>query len=377
MPNDSLRPAAGRPGYLATLDGWRAVAILGVLIYHDQVRKLGFFNTGVLHKYGNLGVQLFFAISGLLITTRLLEEERVFGRFSLKGFYVRRVFRIQPAALFYLGSMVLAHLIVHLPFSYKGLLEALALVRNITNWDHAKPGMLITAHFWSLSIEEQFYLALPFALLLLRSRKLRLTLLFSAGLAFLCWSAIAQHLSYYTDLRAQHTELNLHGLLLGSGLAVLVSHAKTRERVRRYLGPTTLLIGCVLLIALHAWKPHHYLLWITAAFPFVVLGTVLRPESLLSRVLEWAPLRFVGRISYSLYLWQQLVFVVGHLAAGTRLWWVDRAPVNYLLACACALFSYHVIERPMIRLGHRVAPPPTPGRTDLNEPAQVQVAALA
>jgi peptidoglycan/LPS O-acetylase OafA/YrhL len=121
------------------------------------------------------------------------------------------------------------------------------------------------------------------------------------------------------------------------------------------------------------WKHHYDTVWLTAAFPFVVLSTVLHPESLPGRLLEWAPLRFIGRISYSIYLWQQLFMAVAHSAAGTSLAWVDYAPVNYLLTFAAALLSFYCIEKPAIRLGHRLAPPPTPGRTDLQETPSVRV----
>jgi peptidoglycan/LPS O-acetylase OafA/YrhL len=374
-----LRPRPGKAGYLATLDGWRAIAIVSVMVSHDHVRRLGPVSTDFLHRYGALGVSLFFGISGLLITTRLLEEERLFGAFSLKGFYIRRVFRIQPAALFFLGVMVLAHLLLHLPFVYKGLIEALCLVRNVANWNGTLPGMRLTEHFWSLSIEEQFYLVLPCLLFLIRGRRHRLMVLFVAASGFFCWTIAAiPRLAYYIDIRGHHTELNLHGLLFGSGLAVLVSNRKTREIVRRFLLPTTLIAVCVALALLRAWKHHYDTIWITAAFPFLVLSTVLHPESLPGRLLEWAPLRFIGRISYSLYLWQQLFMAVAHFTPGTALYWVDYAPVNYLLTFACALLSFYFIERPAIRLGHRLAPPPTPGRTDLQETSSVKVgAALA
>jgi peptidoglycan/LPS O-acetylase OafA/YrhL len=375
-------PHSGRPskaGYLATLDGWRAIAIVSVMIFHDHVRTLGPVSTDFLHRYGALGVPLFFGISGLLITTRLLEEERLFGAFSLKGFYLRRVFRIQPAALLFLGMMVLAHLLFHLPFIYKGLIQALCLVRNVGNWNGTLPGMRITEHFWSLSIEEQFYLVLPCLLFFIRARRHRLAVLFIAASGFFCWTVVAvPRLAYYINryyinIRGHHTELNLHGLLFGSGLAVLVSYPKTRERVRRFLLPTALIGVCVALALLRALRHHYDTIWITAAFPFLVLSTVLHPESLPGRVLEWAPLRFIGRISYSLYLWQQLFMGVAHFAAGTSLYWVDYAPANYLLAFTAALLSFYFIEKPAIRLGHRLAPPPTPGRSDLEERPSVEL----
>jgi peptidoglycan/LPS O-acetylase OafA/YrhL len=374
VPSKTLRPRPGKSGYLATLDGWRAIAIVSVMVFHDHVRRLGPITTDFLHRYGGLGVPLFFGISGLLITTRLLEEERLFGAFSLKGFYLRRMFRIQPAALLFLGMMVLAHLVFHLPFVYKGLVEALCLVRNVANWNGTLPGMRITEHFWSLSIEEQFYLVLPCLLFFIRARRHRLAVLFVAASGFFCWTVVAPHrLAYYIEIRGHHTELNLHGLLFGSGLAVLVSSPKTREIVRRLMLPSALIGVCVALTLLRAWAHHYDIVWITAAFPFLVLSTVLHPRSLPGRLLEWAPLRFIGRISYSLYLWQQLFMGVAHFAAGTSFDWVDYAPVNYLLTFAAALLSFYFIEKPAIRLGHRLAPPPTPGRSDLEETPSVEV----
>lgn len=345
---------------------------MGVLLFHDHVRSLGLFTTAFPHRFGGLGVDLFFGISGLLITTRLLEEEKMFGAFSIKGFYIRRVFRIQPAALFYLGVIVLAHLLFRLPLVYKGVAEAICVVRNLAEWNYADPGMRVTEHFWSLSVEEQFYLVLPALLLLLRSRRRRLIVLTGAALAFFLWAGKAPKLHYYIVIRGHHTELNLHGLLFGSALAVLVSLPKTREQVRGVLRPWLILGACVLVGLLRARLHHYDIVWVSAAFPFIVLSTVLHPEGVAGRILEWAPLRFVGRISYSVYLWQQVFFVVGRLSVGTRWAWIDGAPVIYPLIFGCALFSFYLIEKPMIRFGHRVAPPPTPGRADLHETPEVR-----
>ena len=93
-------------GYLPTLDGWRAVAIVLVLLTHDRVHRVSQISTEAIHTShgrGQGGVELFFCISGVLICTRLLEEERLNGTICLKNFYLRRGFRIQPAAWVYLG----------------------------------------------------------------------------------------------------------------------------------------------------------------------------------------------------------------------------------------------------------------------------------
>jgi peptidoglycan/LPS O-acetylase OafA/YrhL len=94
----------------------------------------------------------------------------------------------------------------------------------------------------------------------------------------------------------------------------------------------------------------------------VVAGTVLRPAGIVGRILENSAMRWVGRLSYGLYLWQQLFLIPG---AHWPLAMLQRLPWNLIPVFLVAVLSYELVERPMIRLGHRLAPPPTPGRTDL------------
>lgn len=93
----------------------------------------------------------------------------------------------------------------------------------------------------------------------------------------------------------------------------------------------------------------------------VVLGSVLNPTGWIARFLELAPLRYIGRISYSLYLWQQMFFV-GHFYGHFPLGWFESTPLRFVALGAAAMASYHLLERPMMRLGRRLAPPATEGR---------------
>src|SRR5580698_3634021 len=104
--------AASKPHYLPTLDGWRALAILAVMFSHDSVHTLGPFTTAWLYQHGDLGVDLFFAISGILICSRLLTEEESQGFISRRNFYIRRVFRILPPAIFFLATLLLLRTLV-------------------------------------------------------------------------------------------------------------------------------------------------------------------------------------------------------------------------------------------------------------------------
>src|ERR1700689_5076995 len=183
-------PASKQSTYIPTLDGWRAVSIGLVIMHHSEVRcnlpVLG----ALLHavsNFGEVGVEVFFAISGLLICSRLLEEESRSGQISVRGFYVRRAFRILPAALFFLlviAILAAFHVIPLLALDWFG---ALFFFRNyvmLIEYLHHSPLAMhwYTGHFWSLSMEEHFYLILP-AVLVVFKRTRRWVI---AGMAIAC-----------------------------------------------------------------------------------------------------------------------------------------------------------------------------------------------
>lgn len=100
-------------------------------------------------------------------------------------------------------------------------------------------------------------------------------------------------------------------------------------------------------------------------FPLMVITTMLHPEAWIGRLLETRPFLFIGRISYSLYLWQELFFL--HRKDDSSLRFLQSAPWNLIAVLVCAILSYYVVEKPLMRLGHRLAPPATPGRNDLGK----------
>jgi peptidoglycan/LPS O-acetylase OafA/YrhL len=363
-----------KSGYLPSLDGWRTVAILSVICYHDSVHSLGFLSTSFLHTYGDLGVDLFFAISGVLICSRLLEEERTTGRISLRGFYTRRVFRISPAAWIFLLTYLLLAAFQLLPMDYGGVITGFLMVRNL--WVHVAgdvPRTWYTIHFWSLSIEEQFYLLLPGLLLL--GKKKRSTLLALLSFIFLFWVAIVMHFpSLQVTAVWIRTDMRLHALLIPAWFAVLLGSLRVKKYAIRWMQPWIVVSLFVLTVILAnsgrgKLQTIPALLAVPVGFPLIVIGTMLHPGSLLTRLLEMWPMRFVGRVSYSLYLWQQLFFVSGHTPARWPFLMLQAFPFNYLAAFACALTSYYLIEKPLIRIGHKLAPPVSPGHQDLSEPA--------
>jgi peptidoglycan/LPS O-acetylase OafA/YrhL len=345
------RPANRATGYIPTLDGWRAVAILWVLEGHSRRWWWhGLTNSGIADA-GYKGVQLFFALSGFLICTLLLREEAKFGSISLKSFYTRRIFRIQPAALAYLLTIAILTVIGVFPPFWRGIAGALLMVRNLWPGVHGTV-YWYTGHFWSLSVEEHFYLLLPGFLLLVRKRRLRI--LFTVTVLLEIWRIVVlshpalQRSGDIVDLR---TDLVLGGILLGSVFAIALTKEKLRRAAERWLKPwIALLFTAAVYTVLYFHMTRLWNAMLISTYPVLLTATVLHPDTWLGRLLEWPPLRFIGRISYSLYLWQELFLV-----PITR----DRLHAHGALclaaAFACAIASYYLIEMPMIRIGHRVA----------------------
>ncbi|RXH55734.1 acyltransferase family protein [Granulicella sibirica] len=362
---EQTNPGLGT-GYLPTLDGWRAIAILSVILSHDRIAHLGRFSSSWFRESGgNRGVELFFAISGLLICSRLLQEERLRGTISLRGFYIRRLCRIQPAALLFLAIVSILTLRTVLTLAPGDLIASFLLVRNYLPL-HAVNDSWYTGHFWSLSVEEHFYLLLPaFLLTVVRFRLLILGLLAVATelwRVFVYGHPALQFGPVYTF----HTDVAVGAILLGAFAAVLVERPVWRARCLLWLRPSVA-IGLSALVwlrlALHHSRIDHAALIFT--LPILIVSTMLHPESLPGRLLESRPVRFVGRISYSLYLWQMLFFTFYYALQppdSRILALVQQTPLRYVLVLVFALVSYYLVERPMIRLGHRLARPALPGR---------------
>ncbi len=356
-------------GYIPTLDGWRAIAITGVIFAHSVNNALpwiGQHTTLVLGDLGGHGVDLFFAISGLLICSRLLDEEKKFGHISLRGFYVRRAFRILPPAILYLAVVGVLALIGILTISKLDWFASLLFFRNYTVTLSGSPTRWwFTSHYWSLSVEEHFYLILPGLLLLIRNWRLT-ALGILIALVEICKYSLFHWLHVDKTIYQFHTEIRLDSLLIPAFLAVWIQRGSHQHLLKRLLPAWSFFI----LLPLYIYLLKNYGLWpMTACVaPLLLLSTVYHPHMFVGRILESKPLRWIGRLSYSLYLWQQLFvcnrFIVDHKPLGI----LETPPLNLLLLLACAATSFYLVELPTMRLGHRFAKPATPGHRDVAVP---------
>ncbi len=304
-----------------------------------------------LANYGALGVDLFFAISGFLITRRLIEERSGNGGISLRAFYVRRLFRIIPPAAVYLAAVAFAGLALHLiPMNAGPIAARAVLYGNYYSMDVEHSWY--TGHFWSLSVEEHFYLLWPGLLLLFGVRRGRI-LAPSLSLAIAAWRAFDTHFAWIASFAPAlkdspaRTDYRLDGLLWGCALAFFWN----AKRAPRWLD--TKLLVCVAASAVFlAWaKPVGYATGLAVLFPLAIGCTVAQPHAAFSRFLEARPVVWIGRLSYSLYLWQQLFLPTRGVPQSFGV--LQTFPLNIGFAVAAAAASYYAIERPFIAWGRR------------------------
>jgi len=349
---------------IPTLDGWRAIAILLVMTCHGYpglLRSLGWSAPdSPLESAGILGVEVFFALSGYLITTKLLEEEQRTGRIDLQSFYLRRAFRIIPAAL--------VLVIVAALLSSSGILPAITAGRLLSaamffaNYSDAVPSYYV-AHFWSLAVEEHFYLVWP-ALFVLCAKQYRLKVVIVSALAIALWRAVSWKFQITTADSAKYfgrTDVIADSIIWGAAVALAASNPPT-ERILRYVArplPWCALIALTALASLYQAQDWKFKLGLFSlcriTVPLVIYGTVINYKAAFGRFLDSALLRTIGRLSYSLYLWQQLFLVisVSDLATG---WFgaLQIFPLNVIMSFTCAFVSYRYIEQPLIKFGRRL-----------------------
>ena len=337
--------------HLPVLDGLRAVAVFTVITYH--------FGFGAVP--GDLGVSAFFVLSGFLITWLLLKEHHREGDISIRRFYLRRVLRIFPAYyVFLLGSFLVDHLRGQ---SWSSGLRWSGLL-YLVNYYNALNGHPVTSisHAWSLGIEEQFYLLWPLALLLLlrqggRARaSLLLAVIIGAVVAWRSYLFLSLHVGSAYVYNAFDTRFD--NLAVGCLLALCaerpwVSGLSEKLAMNGLLPLGT--AGVLLLSRTAVSTSYHYTIGFTvdALLIAVLIVQLLQLyEHRLWRWLEHPVTRYLGVISYPLYLWHQWGLGLGHR--------LMAAPVlvqfgTGVAACvAVASGSYYLVERPFLRLKDRL-----------------------
>jgi peptidoglycan/LPS O-acetylase OafA/YrhL len=367
-------PALKQSTYLPTLDGWRALSISLVILHHSQVQYRAPILGPLLQslaRVGEVGVELFFAISGLLICSRLLNEESRVGRISVNAFYLRRSFRILPAAIFYLlviAVLASLHVIPVFPLDWSAALFFFRNYAMLFEYLGHSPLPLhwYTGHFWSLSMEEHFYLVLPAVLVIFK--KTRLWVLAALAVSVALWRGILVHVMHRDHQFNFRTDTHVDALLIPAMIALALYPLMSNETARRAMPVWGFPMFVVMELFLLATRVPCFFTLQAIVLPLLIVSTALHPNTVQGRILESKPLRWIGRISYSLYLWQQLFFGVNFVGSPPGLALLRRPPTNLLALLVCATFSRYVIEKPLIHLGHKLASTSIP-RNRLSEAA--------
>jgi peptidoglycan/LPS O-acetylase OafA/YrhL len=367
------------------LDGLRALAVSAVLLYHAGLDWI---------PGGFLGVEVFFVISGYLITALLVTEWRQRDRIDLKSFWIRRARRLLPA-LYLVVVATLAYAVVFLPGEVAGLRgDALSAFGYVTNWylifgnesyfeAMGRPSLL--RHLWSLAVEEQFYLLWPPVVALgvsLGARRWRLRRLTFASLAIAGVSALLMALLYVPEVDPSRiyygTDTRAAGLLIGAALAFVwrpgeravrggcsrlgrPRGARPGGRFRRRWGwtlPALLdIVGLAALgglvmfcLRLGEFQPALY----KGGFAAVSLTTaaliaaLAHPHAHVGRVvLGWRPLRWIGERSYGIYLWHWPVFMVTRPGLDIPLDGPKALALRLAVTVLLAHLSYRYVEKPI------------------------------
>jgi len=343
-----------RAQHIPALDGLRGLAILLVIIHHQLI--------ALSLKGGFLGVDLFFVLSGFLITSLLLKEFDATDSISLTNFYARRVLRLAPALLLYLFvALIITYCLKPDTFVREVKLAGLALA-YLTNWRMALGwdySLDPTAIIWSLSIEEQFYLLWPPILLLALTAGVKKNHLAAALLLIVCaiaihrgvlWSNGAElnRMYYGTDTRADAP-------LIGCFVAMVsLSRITTRLRAILNIGALVAAVALTVLVVTTSFTDAFLYrggyTFVAIAAGVMTLSVADPAENFLARVFAWKPLCWLGTISYGLYLWHWLIlrttsfyYLVGRWDSGARL----------ICAVAVAAASYYLFERRITKLKSR------------------------
>ena len=339
---------------LPSFNGWRAVAILLVLGLHteytpgipSQVSQL------VVKIFdGPLGVRFFFTISGFLITWLMIQEENQTGYTSLKNFYIRRALRILPVYLACLAVMALFQLagVANQP----GFIwfELFTFTRNFYQTGHFL--CPISLHFWSLAVEEQFYLVWPIVFVgLARANKARIwflvgMIIFSVGCKIIALLGCYNRHLYFL-FQDNSTLLYLDCLAYGCLGAILL--ATRAASLKRFFEKFSLLVFVLAIFVLLI--PAFVGLGMgmqSFGFIFLLLQSVLLPQYKPFQVLNNRWVVKVGILSYSLYIWQQLVFLFWPVPK----FWFLALPMTFV----AAWISYNFLEKPFLSLRSRFRTP--------------------
>lgn len=350
---------------IPSLDGLRALSIFLVMALHTMQRMpyhlsplwYAIFN-------GDTGVYIFFVISGYLITSLLLHEQQKKGTISMRSFYFRRAMRILPPIYFYVAFILLMAWLGRVAVTKIDIFSALFFFRNYATTS----SMWSLEHFWTLSVEEQFYLIWPFVLYFCLRHRPGITgrmIAAKVAIAVILVSPIIRVAAYLSPVPYLHHPGMFHmradSLMFGCVVALLQG-TPAFERVYAFatkiwwIPPVVIfLCDCLAVRFQNYWQFPIGFTITGIAIAFFLLWCVRNPSSVVGRILNARFVVHIGVLSYSIYIWQTLFLHHGNeTILGSSLKLISTFPGNWLAVLLVAEFSYYVIEQPSLRLRTRL-----------------------
>ena len=358
--------------YLPSIDSLRALAVLAVIIYHVDVNYL---------PGGFLGVDLFFVLSGYLISSLIIKEFRKTGTVNLYNFYIRRARRLLPAVYFMITVGLVVMVLFNEVLLRKSHLDAIFGYIYSSNWWYifhkldyfdSFGAQSPFKHLWSLAIEEQFYMIFPLLFLLVNRKKkskdgtykLNKNFLYVV-LGLILVSLIAHILLFDINNISRiyfGTDTRAFSLLVGVVGAILYPmerlHAKVTPQQNMIYSVVSLVSIATLITVMIYTSEYNTLLYRGGFLLVAILGLIViissgKQHTLMSRLLSFKPIVFIGKISYSLYLWHFPVLVlttpVSEIGNPNIIFVILRVILTFILATA----SYVFVETPIRKLGFK------------------------
>jgi peptidoglycan/LPS O-acetylase OafA/YrhL len=346
-----------QPRHIPSLDGFRAIAVCLVIGSHVIIGNPISSNVDTYLKHltlGGVGVRIFFVISGFLITYLLLLEKSSTGRVNLMAFFARRILRIFPAFYFYLVVLNLLNWYLNLQIPDLLFLSAALYIHNFELWG----SNWFVNHTWSLGVEEQFYLLWPF--IFIRINKLEKPLIWIIVLAV---GSLMRALHYKYPDEADYflAPFFMHADFLFSGCFIAYSAFYDGDKILKLVHRARpalvyLAILCILGFSIFEFHPHYDKFFILTSgaminicICFLVVYFIFNKNSAGFRFLNFPLVTFIGKLSYSLYIWQQLFL-------SNSGFWFSEFPQNIFLNFLVAFGSYKVVEKPFLNLKERFRP---------------------